>query len=125
MSEIDKPYTLTFEERDDYLYIRVQADSLTRREAFRYLREVADKCCELGSDRILIERDIMTVFPRADTYFLAEKFTELMMGRRVAWVNTHSAHDESIKFALLVGNNRGAVSDVHSTIEDAEKWLMR
>ena len=125
MNDPDKPpYTLIFEERANYLYARIEAASLTRRDALRYIREVADKTAELGCDRVLIERDIATVFARADTYFLAEKFTEMMRGIRVAWVNLHPAHDESIKFALLVGNNRGAISDVHPSIEEAEKWLM-
>jgi hypothetical protein len=119
-----KPYSLDFEERDGYLYARVEADTMTRESAVMYLREIAGKCTELGRDRLLVERHVAGLLSITDLFFIGQELAEMMRGRKVAFVNSNSTHEQALNFGLMVGTNRGAQFQMFPTLAAAEKWLL-
>ena len=119
-----KPYELTFEPRSHYLYVHIKADTITREIALAYLREIADECGRLGYHRLMIHRDVPVMLSDPDIFFTTNDFLEMVPSVRVAFVNPYTTHEAGMKFAVLVGTNRGAKFQAHSTVEAAEQWLL-
>jgi hypothetical protein len=124
METPDKPYQLTFEERDGYLFARITAETINRDMAMQYLNELADKCVELKLERILLERQIPATMSNTDTYFVMGDLVRILGGRRFAVVNPHMSNEDSLGFSALVGANRGVRYRVFQNIADAEQWLL-
>src|SRR4029077_6336709 len=122
MHDTTKPYELTFEERDGYLYARIKADTMNREMALAYLGEIADKCAELNCRLLILERDVPVMLPSGDLFFTTQDFMNMMKGRRVAFVNPHSTIENHMDFAITIGTNRGADFALHNTVAAAEKW---
>lgn len=118
-------YTLTLDERPGYLYAHVKAPIITEEIAMGYLKEVAARCVELGSERLLIHRDIPEMLPDGALFFVAVDFQKMISGIRTAFVNPHLTNDEALDFAVRVGLNRGADYATFNNDTDAEAWLMR
>ena len=124
MDTHNKPYQLTFEPRDGYLFARITAETITREMATEYLTEIAGKCAELKLERILLERLIPATMSNTDTYFVIGDLVRILGGRRFAVVNPHMSNEDSLGFSALVGANRGIRYRVFQNIEDAEAWLL-
>lgn len=119
------PYTLTFEERPGYLYARVSAGTIDAETAIEYLFKVAEKCDEIKCDRLMLERDIPVMLPTGDLFFTTQKFLERIKDIRVAFVNPHAPIREDMKFAIMIGTNRGALYSLHDNTASAERWLLK
>jgi hypothetical protein len=124
MSDTGGTYQLSFEQRPGYLYARVSASSIDRQSALQYLGEVAAKCRELDCDRLILERDIPVMLTDADLFFTTQDFLSMMAGKRVAFVNPHATIDDEMRFAILIGTNRGARFTVHTDIDEAERAVL-
>lgn len=122
--ESAEPYKLSFEERPDYLYARIEAESIDRTTALSYLSEVARYCARIDAKRLLIHRDIPVMLPDADLFNTTTDFLEMVRGTRAAFVNPYQDLTEALDFAMVVGLNRGADYKLFNSIEDAEKWLL-
>ena len=116
------PYLLTFEERAGYLYAKILAETMTRELALRYLKEIADKCTELGYDRVLIDRDVRAMLSPEDLQFTVLEFLKMIGSTRVAFLNAHLTMEAEASFNAMVGNN--PAFKMHATTEEAEKWLL-
>ena len=124
MDRKDKPYVLTFEPREGYLFARIEAETINRKIALQYLNELAEKCAELKLDRIMLERMIPATMSNTDTFFVVGDLPQILGGRRLAVVNPLSSNEDSLDFSALVGANRGARYRVFQNAEDAEEWLL-
>ena len=124
MNDPNKSYELSFDERPDYLYALIKSETIDRERAIQYLSEVAARCKELEVTSLLLERDIPVMLPDADLFFTTQDFVKMSAGVRIAFVNTHITNDEAMKFAIMIGTNRGARFDVFNTVEAAERWLL-
>ena len=124
MADIFKSYVLTWDERLGYLYAHLWSHQMTAEIAFEYLREAAEKCKELGYDKLLIYRDVPVMLPDADLFEATTFFLKLMEGRRVAFVNPHAEIAEDMDYAVTIGTNRGANYRLFNNFEPAEKWLL-
>ncbi len=124
MNESDKQYELTLEEREGYLYARVEAHTITEEIAMEYLQEVTDRCRELNCERLLVDRDIPAMLPDGTLFFVAAEFQKMIAGVRVAFVNKYLSNDDALEFAVRVGVNRGADYGIFDNQQDAERWLL-
>jgi hypothetical protein len=118
-------YRLTFEERPGYLYAKIQADTIDRETALAYLGEVAAKCAELGSHRLLLDRDIPAMMSDADIFFTTKDFADMMKGKRVAFLNPYMQNTEDLNFSITIATNRGAEFHLHKDLAEAEAWLLK
>ena len=125
MNDPPRPYTLAFEQRDEYLYVRVTAEGLDRESAVDYIREIADKCREQHCKRVMIERDIEHLLSHADFFFVCQQVADIMRGIRIAFINRKPAKNDVLAFALLVLRNRGARAEIHESVGSAERFLLR
>ncbi len=117
-------YNLIFEERPQYLYARIQADTINRELAVAYLADVAAKCRSISCTRLILERDIPVMLHAGDLFFITQDFLNHMVNVRVAFVNPHAPIQNDMKFAVLIGTNRGGVYSLHDNSAAAEEWLL-
>ena len=118
-------YRLTFEERSEYLYAKIKADTIDEDIARAYLREVEAQCARIKCGRLLLHRDIPAMLPDGVLYFVAEAFQEMTRGVKAAFVNPYEANQKSIDFAVTVGINRGGHYKTFTNDTDAEQWLLK
>lgn len=117
-------YELTFEERPGYLYAQVSAESIDEDMARAYLGEVAARCRELGTERLMIYRDIPAVLPTTAMYFAATHLGKLLHGIKTAFVNPYESNEKMLAFGATVGFNFGEDHALFNDPEKAEGWLL-
>lgn len=124
MDDPTKPYELTFDARPHYLYVHIKAETTTREIALAYLREIVEECVRLKYRRLLVERDVPVMMSDPDIFFTTNDFLDMIKNVRVAFVNPYVTQENAMKFAMLVGTNRGAKFKAHKSVEEAEPWLL-
>lgn len=118
-------YSLGFEQRDGYLYARVQADFMDLETAKKYLREVADRVESDGYDKLLLERDIPTMLGPGSLYFATQAFNQYIGDAKVALVSVYEPIKDQMEFAILLAKNNGGKFEVFGSVEQAEAWLLK
>lgn len=123
--EAIKPYELTFEMRDAYLYAYVSAEHDTYEICSAYWGEIGRKLAELKMNKVMIVEDIVEESPLADVYSLASELADLgFLGVTIAFVDRYSSHQELNDFGVLVASNRGLVGKAFTNEGEAERWLL-
>ena len=77
-------YSLRFEERPEYLFAEVCAESVTVDMVRRYLTEIHDKCIQTGHTHLLLRRDIPGVFPMGTFFEVSAGTVPILRGIRAA-----------------------------------------
>ena len=120
-----KPYDLSFEVRDRYLYAYVAGEHDTYEICAAYWGEISEKLAKLGIDKVMIVEDIVEESPLADVYNLASQLPDMgFRGIAIAFVDRYSTHQELNDFGVLVGSNRGLNGKAFSDEAEAEEWLL-
>lgn len=117
-----KPYRLTFEQRDGYLYAYVEGEEDSYDISIAYWQETADEAKRLGVGSVLIEENITGTGSVLDAYRFAADIARMGFGR-VAFVDRQLDHQEVNAFAELVALNRGLNCKIFNDINAAEAWL--
>ena len=126
MNEPTKPYELTFEQRQHYLYARITADKTNVAKALDYWKAMIEKCRELDINRLLVEQIIPGGLDTTETFKVATEVTAMgIQGIKIAFVDPDTELYEAHQFGELVGGNRGAWSKVFTTVPEAENWLLQ
>lgn len=124
MSEAERQYELTFEERPGYLYAHVKAPSIDEALARAYLDEIADKCSETRSRRLMIYREIPAVLNTTTMYFAATHVGKILRGVKTAFVNPYASNEKMLQFGTTVGFNFGEDHELFNDPAKAEGWLL-
>jgi len=117
-------YELTFEERPGYLFAKIQAERLEYYPAQDCLHEIAREIRGLRQTRLMVYREVPSVMPRGQLFFISVKMAESFKNVKVALVNPYPDLDEALNFAAITGNDRGANFEVFRDIETAEECLL-
>lgn len=117
-------YELTFDPHPHYLRAHITAETVTRETALSYLQEIAHECERLNYRRILIERDVPVMLPDLELFQTTNDFFDRVEYVRIAVVNQYVSHQAAMRFAMLIGTNRGAKIKVFTTVWEAEEWLL-
>jgi hypothetical protein len=125
MNDPTKPYQLTFEEREHYLCAHIKADSTDHETAVDYWRKIVEKCRRLECERLMVVQEIPGGLNTTETFNVASDVTAMgIHDIKIAFVDPDTTLYESHQFGQLVGTNRGAWSEVFTTIPEAENWLL-
>ena len=123
--ELPKPYELTMEARDGYLYAYVAGEHDTFEICYAYWAEIGRKLAELGLERVLIVEDIPEESSMVDVYELASRLPEIgFRGITIAFVDRYAGHQDLNDFGVLVGSNRGLIGKAFGSETEAEQWLL-
>lgn len=118
-------YTLTLDERPDYLYAHVRAETIDRYSAMEYLRTIAERRKSTRLRRLMLVREIPVMLPDSDLFFTTRDFNEMIGPTRLAVVNPFATNDDGLGFAMTIAANRGADYRVFSSVDRAEVWLRK
>ncbi|MFT3745207.1 MAG: hypothetical protein QM785_13050 [Pyrinomonadaceae bacterium] len=116
-------YILEFEDRAEYLFATVRADSIDVAGTDAYLTEVAQRANSSEARKLLIYRDIGNAIDAGSMYYVVEKFERAVRGIKVAFVNPHLKAESNLQFAMTVAANRGGNNKLFNNMADAEIWL--
>ncbi|MFT3743833.1 MAG: hypothetical protein QM785_06010 [Pyrinomonadaceae bacterium] len=118
------PYTLFFEERPHYLYVRVTADRVDPAIAMSYLTEIAKRFNGLSQKKLMLERCIPAMLPDEDLKKATLEFFEMIGHARAALVNPYLSFDGAIEAAMLMGSMYGVNFRLFNDPILAEEWLL-
>jgi hypothetical protein len=119
-------FELAFEERDGYLYARIDSRAITPERSEEYLGAVVDRCHELGCTRLLIERHIPQALSNLDAYKVVTALAEsIPPGLRMAFVDSNSNNRKRLEFGTGVARSKKLDARVYGSVEEAEEWLLR
>src|SRR5436190_9663461 len=117
-------YELSFKVRFGYLFAWVEAANSTPDTIVGILRKIADKCAELDSKLLLIDRDIPAMMSTPQCFDALGEFLRSIPDVRVAVVNRHAATDVLLRDVIAAGPQSGANAAYFDNIPAAEKWLL-
>jgi len=124
-NNLEDKFSITFEERPEYLYVYVTGEYDCFELSYTYWTKVSEVCRQKNFKKVLIEEDIPGSVPIADVYKLASELPNMgFLGVRVAFVDRYAEHHESNEFGELVAFNRGIFGKVFKNFEEGEKWLI-
>jgi hypothetical protein len=119
-----EPYSITFEQRPEYLYAYVEGERDSYAISISYWKKVARECGERGTTRVLIDENIVENVSIADMYQVASEIPEMFSGIAIAFCDRYADQSEINEFGELVAQNRGVVGRIFADIEAAESWLL-
>ena len=120
-----KPYELTLEHRNGYLYAYVEGESDSYEISRAFWTEVADEVRRTDVERVLIDENIEQSVSMAEVFQLASELPKMGFGSaRVAFVDRYLDQQEVNAFGELVAVNRGLSGKVFNNVAEAESWLI-
>lgn len=123
--EVQKQYSLTFEDRGRYIFAHIKGERGTLRIATAYWTEIAQQVLKTGLKRVLVIEDIPEMISIAEVHQLVTGLADLpVKDIRVAFVDLYAEHSSLNDFGILVGENRGFTIRSFDTEEAAESWLL-
>jgi hypothetical protein len=127
MSEdtLPKPYDLTFENRNGYLYAYVKGERDSYEISRAFWQEILDEVNRIKASRVLIDENIVQSVSMAEVFQLASEIPKMGFGStRVAFVDRYLDQQEINSFGELVAVNRGFTGKVFNDVAEAESWLL-
>lgn len=118
-----KPYNLTFETRDGYLYAYVEGEEDSYDISRAFWLEIAEESKRLGIPDVLVDENIVANASMAEVFQLAAEIPAMGFGR-VAFVDRYLSQNDVNAFGELVANNRGMNGKVFNDLTSAEAWLV-
>lgn len=119
----EKPYEIELQDRGEYLYVRVGGENLSASIAAAYWNEIAEKCFQLGKNKILIEKEFKDSVTAADMLQMSSYLGQLLATRRIAFVDRFG-HEEINELGKKLARNRDVMLQIFHNIQDAEHWLL-
>ena len=118
-----KRYTLTFEERPDYLYARVEGEHDSYEISRSFWLEVSEECERRGVSKVIVEENIPEAVSVSEMYAIASELPDMFLGVSIAFVDPHADQAELNSFGELVAQNRGVRGRFFADVASAEDWL--
>jgi hypothetical protein len=117
-------YALTYEDRQDYLYVHMEGpESLSA--AIQFWEDLSDKAKDEGLKRFLIVDEVDGKLSQMEIFELSVRISCLFLGAKIAYVDPKDETFELNKFGGLVVLNRGVLARVFRTEKEAAVWLKR
>jgi hypothetical protein len=117
-------HTLTFENREKYLYAFVSLDKADLPTVRQFWTEIAATCRARGYKKVLVEQRIAERLSVTDLYQLGTELPEIGKGLTGAIVDQRPDDFAHLTFGEAVAVNRGAWGRVFRTLAEAEAWLL-
>ena len=117
-----EPYDITLEDRTDYFYAHVIVHQIDEKMYSTCVTLLVNACRKAGRDRLLIERDVQGVVPKAVVLLQVRFLQEVSQGLTVAIVDANPGNVAELERNLSLIPNEGNVR-IFSSLDKAETWL--
>lgn len=118
-----KSYTMEIEDRGEYLWALVGGEKLTAAISAAYWTEIAEKCDELGLNKILIEKNFRESVGPAEMLEMADNLGRLLPTKRIAFLDRYD-HESINELGKKLARNRDVMMQTFKNVDDAERWLL-
>jgi len=118
-----KSYEIDLEDRGDYLYARVSGEKLNATISASYWNQIAEKCFELGRNKILIEKEFKESVSAAEMLEMSSYLGQLLATHRIAFVDRFG-HEDINELGKKLARNRDVMLQIFENTRDAEQWLL-
>lgn len=122
MSEA-KPYYIKLENQEEYLYVLVGGEELSAEIAQNYWNEIAEKCAETGTLKILIEKDFKESVEPPEMLQMANYLGKILPNSKIAFLDRYK-NEYINELGKVLARNQGVMMRVFENVEEAEKWLI-
>ena len=120
-----KAYTLTFEQREEYLYAFVEGEEDNYDISLQFWKEIFVKARETGYTKILVEEAIEEPASMMDMFQVATELPQMgISGMKIAFVDRFFEHTDLNEFGELVAQNRGAYGRIFNDVDEGIDWLL-
>jgi len=119
---MSKQYSISMEDRGDYLYALVSGEKLTAHISASYWNEIAERCFEKDIRKIMIEKNFEQTVSAEEMLRMADHLGQLLPNRRVAFLDRFQ-HDDINELGKRLARNRDIMFQIFDDSDDAEKWL--
>jgi hypothetical protein len=121
----DREYTLTFEDRGSYLYVRI-----TGRDSYEasmaYWPAIADEVERKGFKRLLVHENLQGTVTEGEIYEIMMNLRgSALMGIRIAFYDENRQDIPLNSLGQLIANNRGGQVHLFQNLQAAEEWISR
>lgn len=120
---MEKPYTISIEDRGEYLYALVGGERLTAEISAAYWREIAHECFLRKKLKILIEKDFPKSVSPPEMLKMGEYLGYLLPTSKVAFVDRWR-HRDINELGKRVARNKEVMMQLFDSVGEAEQWLL-
>ena len=120
---MEKSYSISMENRGEYLYVLVGGKKLTAEISAAYWREIAHECFALKILKILIEKDFKNTVSPPEMLEMGNYLGYLLPTFKIAFVDRFR-HEEINQLGKAVARNRDVMMQLFDSVEEAEQWLL-
>jgi hypothetical protein len=116
-------YTLTFEQRSDYLYACLTGKD-SHAASIEYWTSIAGKLQSLGLKKVLVHENLTGKLTAAEMFDVVTRFSDVgFLGVVIAVYDENTADEEMNTLGELIAKNRGAFIRLFYSLEEAEQWI--
>jgi hypothetical protein len=119
---MEKPYTISMEDRGEYLYVLVGGKKLTAKISAAYWREIASECFKTKKLKIMIEKDFPKSVSPPEMLQMGEYLGYLLPTFKIAFLDRHHHHDIN-ELGKKVARNKEVMMQLFDNRAEAEQWL--
>ena len=119
----DARFSVTYEEKPDYLIATVSGPKDSMAIKLAYLTEVAGACRSRRRRKLLIIEELEGVLSESEVHKLGPQIPPLVKGLIVAFVDLNPEHHPINRMGEHIAVDHGAVGRVFLTVEEAERWI--
>src|SRR6478672_4803050 len=118
-----RDYSLYFEHRPDYLYVRVDADEVSYETTRRYWNEIVGMRHRRHYSRILVDNDVANELPTDELFVLVSDLAWSGLNDVALAINPRRYDADACEFEEMVGTNRGMNLKVCGSLDHAQQCV--
>jgi hypothetical protein len=118
-------YTITFEERPQYLYALVEGEHDSYAISKAFWLEIIEKLKSTGIAKVLVHEKLVETVSIDEVFQLVMEFPEIgLTAYKIAFVDEVLDHHALNQFGAILAINLNLNGGVFNTVEAAEEWLL-
>jgi hypothetical protein len=120
-----KPYTITFEERPQYLYVLVEGENDSYEISRQFWTEIVDYLKGKEYEKVLVVERLEETVSTEDVYRLVTEFPQMgLTGLKIAFVDEVLDRYTINQFGEIVALNLDLNGKIFNDVDRAEGWLL-
>ena len=118
-----KASPVEFQNRNGYLYCRVEGESSIQ-FCIDYMTAISAECKSRGYSRTLIVECMQGQLSTDEMYTICCRLSHIFRDMKMAFIDEHAAHDFKNRFAERVARNKGCDAKLFYDEQAAQGWLL-
>ncbi len=118
-----RDYSLYFEHRPDYLYVRVDPGEVSYETTRRYWNEIVGMRHRRHYSRILVDNDIANELPTDELFVFVSDLAWSGLSDVAVAINPRKYNADACELQEMIGTNRGLNMKVCDSLDRAKRYV--